>query len=154
MDQSQARYLELGILEQLESSASTGDRKEMINEFVQHNLLCEVAIILLACIYPWKCTVAAAYQKRGSAEPPLPPLNPPLILNHNVSLQYSEEFHTVIILDQEFMNIVIHYCYPKLPKQPVTTHANHNEHILNRFRNRTDSKHRIWLCNTRNIFHV
>jgi len=35
MDQSQARYLELDILEQLESSASTGDRKEMINEFVQ-----------------------------------------------------------------------------------------------------------------------
>ena len=49
---SQARYLELGILEQLESSASTGDRKEMINEFVQHNLLCAVAIILLACMYP------------------------------------------------------------------------------------------------------
>jgi len=69
-----------------------------------------------------------------------------MILNHNVSLQYSEEFHTVIILDQEFMNIVSHYCYPKLPKQPVTTHANHNEHILNRFRNRTDSKRRIWLC--------
>ena len=47
---SQARYLEVGILEQLESSASTGDRKEMINEFVQRNLLCAVAIILLACM--------------------------------------------------------------------------------------------------------
>ena len=73
---SQARYLELGILEQLESSASTRDRKEMINEFVQHNLLCAVAIILLACMYPYPCI--AAYQKGGSAEPPLPPLNPPL----------------------------------------------------------------------------
>ena len=49
---SQARHLELGILEQLESSTSTGDRKEMINEFVQHNLLCAVAMILLACMYP------------------------------------------------------------------------------------------------------